>query len=369
MEHNLGENESSILFEPECLTLYLSDKCNLDCNYCYSKQTFLKKKKLKESIINLEDIQIAAEFVAKNCYQKEKPFVLVFHGGGEPTLFLDLIKKIFNRVYLILDRYNLPIFSYIATNGIMSKDEVRWLADNFCQIGISCDGPPDIQDLQRKMESGDRSSEILINTVNILNRKKADFIIRSTITPTTYKKQVEIVDYFINVFKAKQIRFEPVYGNVNEHKFDKTDANEFVENFLNAKKRAEDLGANLSISGVRPEEIHGPYCNILKNVLQLSPEGYASACFLHAPKTENDFFNIGSVNRVKNVFEPDKKKIKSLKKKVQKIPTECKACINKYHCARNCPDICYLNDYYSDQNFRCLIQKKITEIQIKSKKI
>ena len=34
------------------------------------------------------------------------------------------------------------------------------------------------------------------------------------------------------------------------------------------------------MSGTRLDEIHGPYCNILKGVLQVTPDGTISNCFL-----------------------------------------------------------------------------------------
>ncbi len=83
----LAERRREGAFSPECLTLYMNNECNLSCVYCHSDPSPGPASRLDE-----ETIVAAAEVVAENCKQKGRPFYLVFHGGGEPTLHRERVE-------------------------------------------------------------------------------------------------------------------------------------------------------------------------------------------------------------------------------------------------------------------------------------
>ena len=132
-------------FQPECLTLYLSGRCNLSCRYCFSNRDALEPQ-YSESLqgpqtINEKAVEAAANLVARFCVQKDKPFHLVLHGGGEPTVHPSLIERITDMTKNIARKYGLDWFGYLATNGVMSESRAGWAAGLFSLIGLSCDGP------------------------------------------------------------------------------------------------------------------------------------------------------------------------------------------------------------------------------------
>ncbi|MEZ5397869.1 MAG: hypothetical protein R2724_34590 [Bryobacterales bacterium] len=368
-------------FEPECLTIYLSNRCNLQCSYCYAAQNgkrdliSIQKRVPGEGsneafpVINEEVVGAAANVVAANCVNKGKPFTLVLHGGGEPTLHWATIQRLASITKRIARSRNIKWWSYLATHGAISDDKAQWLARNINLIGLSCDGPPDIQNTQRPKHDGVPTSELLKHTAKVFLSFGAKFVVRATITPITVYRQSEIVTYICQELGAKEIRFEPVYFTEGSHKvgFKPADAEVFVSHFLDAEKRARELGSELKMSGVRLDEIHGPYCNILRDVLHLTPDGSATACFLSTDGREpgTASMTIGQLESPGGNFRLHEERITAFRHQATRIPARCHDCVNVYHCVRECPEVCPVVDQEEDSRkeggFRCRVQKQLAE--------
>ena len=89
-------------FAPECLTVNLTDKCNLACSYCYTQAG------RGPAVVSLRAVEAAGRLVAANCVAKAKTFHLVLHGGGEPTLEWKLLEEVTARG-LLQQRGALPM--------------------------------------------------------------------------------------------------------------------------------------------------------------------------------------------------------------------------------------------------------------------
>jgi uncharacterized protein len=205
----------------------------------------------------------------------------VLHGGGEPTIHWELVKQFEVLTRQIANEFGVDWFGHIATNGVLPEKRARWLANHFNLVGLSCDGPPEIQDRQRPIGGGGKSSPFVERTAHAIAEAGGQFEVRSTITPQTLARQVEIVSYLHERLRASRMRFEPVYRlrGRNQIAFTPDQSESFVEHFLSAQSKARSLGCSLSFSGVRPDEVHGPYCDVLRDVLHLTPDGTATACF------------------------------------------------------------------------------------------
>jgi radical SAM protein with 4Fe4S-binding SPASM domain len=365
-------------FEPQCLTLYLSNYCNLDCTYCYASgktDQNLRSSRHNMPVMRGDVVLAAAKRVARNCARTSKPFSLVLHGGGEPTVHWEQVEKFVEITREIADRFKIDWFGYIATNGVLPENRVRWLARHFGLIGLSCDGPPDIQDDQRPLLNGAKSSPFIERTARILNEAGGKFQIRATITPGTISRQVDIVSYLHGKLGATSIRFEPAYRL--KHKkmtgFEPQHADIFVEHFLAAQHKARFLGCDLSFSGVRPDEIHGSYCNVLRNALHITPDGGASACFFCTDTkcSSGKRFKIGYYNKETGDYVVDPDRIERHRRAASQIPEYCHDCFSIFHCARGCPDLCALDNELGIANrpqpsqirhvalFRCRVQKRL----------
>ena len=141
-------------FTPVCLSINLTERCQMDCAYCFSKTPGRNQRK---NLLTVPAIVAAARLVAGNCSTRKLPFNLVFTGGGEPTLAADLLVATVRETRLLAVSHGVEWRSYLATNGGAPDTFLVWLAKNISEIGLSCDGPPDIQDAHRPM-AGSQSS-------------------------------------------------------------------------------------------------------------------------------------------------------------------------------------------------------------------
>ena len=348
-------------FTPECLTLYMNNECNLSCVYCHTDPSPEPAARLE-----LETIARAAELVAEGCQQKGRPFYAVFHGGGEPMLHQERVERALALLDEVASAHSVELFRYVATNGVMPEQKARWLARHFDLIGLSCDGPPDIQNSQRPRWGGGTTSHVVERTGRILREESCRFHVRTTITAATLERQAEIADYICRQFSPEEIHFEPVYVSVRTGASTGLDANragEFVTHFLEAREIAREHGILLMSSGSRLDSIHGPYCHVFRDTLNLVPGGVATACFetTDTARVEEKGAKIGALNRESGRFEIDQPRVRELRRRLGVVPARCANCFNRYHCARECPDRCPLNDDGDapGPGFRCLVQKSL----------
>ncbi|MFH1136959.1 MAG: radical SAM protein [Pseudomonadota bacterium] len=352
-------------YQPECLTVVLTDACRFACEYCYSR---MSRSAGPGAGPTEAQVAAAAALAAENSRERGGPFRLVVHGGGEPTLDFHLLEKVVRLTRALAGRRGLDWTGYIATNGFLSTSRAAGLARMFDRVGLSCDGPPDIQDRQRPLASGRPASRVLERTAQILAESGIELSARATITPRSFRRQVEIVEYLCSGLKIRDIRFEPVFG-AGKAGFEPDLAEEYAANFLAARRQAARLGGNLSQAGVRPEEIHGPFCEVSRNVLRLVPGGWASACFLfpgvHGLTAAE--LKIGAPDPISGRFLIDANAVAALGRAADRIPSACRDCLNIFHCSRGCPDRCPVSPRPGPDpggDFRCRLNQALARAMI-----
>lgn len=369
-------------YAPVCLTVYLSNRCNLGCSYCFAAPARLEDdsagRRLRQGhdrdaalpVIRADTVERAARVVADQCARSGKPLTVVFHGGGEPTLHWELLQRLVALTRRVAGMHGIDWWGYIATHGVLSETKAEWLARHFNLLGLSCDGPPAIQNAQRPTARGAGTARIVERTARIVTRIGTPFIVRATITPETVHNQSDIVRYLHQHLGAIGIRFEPVYRGDGDPRpaFRVEDAEPFATAFLAAQRSAWAAGVDLSLSGVRPDEIHGPYCHVLRDVLQLTPDGGVSACFLctdgRNPRAEALGLTSRELDHLPAILDVDR--IARLRRRALKIPDRCQPCVNFYHCARDCPDACPVVEDDAQGparqgGFRCRLYRRLGE--------
>ncbi|MHC1783650.1 MAG: hypothetical protein AB9891_13000 [Anaerolineaceae bacterium] len=347
------------LYTPKCLTIYLNQKCNLDCQYCFSDLNFDNKM-----VVSLPAIYSALELVAGCCGRDGDPLTVGFHGGGEPILSWEIIDQIQPYLLDLSVKYGTKLFRYLSTNGVMTEKRAQWLAKSVDMVGLSCDGPPDIQTMQRPIRGRSRntSSYYVERTGEILNESGVALQVRVTLTRNSFCKQEEICEYICNNFHPQSIHVEPVYfgGKARSTSLlHEEDVDCFVESYLKARMVANSYGSTWELSGTRMNSIHVAYCNIFRQVLQLVPGDSATACFktINSQQTEGMNFNIGRFDPKNDRFVIDNSRIDKLRKSYQ-LPDLCRDCFISYHCTHNCPNACPLNQT-SGADFLCKLNKNI----------
>lgn len=152
----------------EC-TLYLTENCNLKCNYCYEGND--KRSKT----LNNQDLEKAISFIVQNNPQNEN--INLTFLGGEPLLNKDAI-------YLCMDIINhkwsqsKELFKFhITTNGILlDKEIIKLFKENNVDVSISIDGDKRTHNLNRRSKNGTDVYEDIIENMHLMQEMGLDFL-------------------------------------------------------------------------------------------------------------------------------------------------------------------------------------------------
>jgi sulfatase maturation enzyme AslB (radical SAM superfamily) len=348
-------------FSPECLTIQTGNECNLNCSYCYSKDEQTNNNKLI-GFPDINSINKIIEFISPFSTLSKRKLTVVFHGSGEPTYHWDKLVETQQSVSKMSAERGLDVFFYIATNGCLKEFQIDWLAENMDLIGISCDGPEAIQYNQRfSKKAMYMPIDEVCKRILSLNGK---FDIRATITRETISSLVEITKYFIFDCKATNIRIEPVYL-AGDYGFKDEDAEIFFKHFVDARNFADQFHIGFNYSGVRINELHGPFCESMRNTIRLTTNDITQNCFCYM---FDDNFITGSFINGK-IFNLSTE-IDEIKKMSFLIPECCSECINIYHCSRGCPEFCIFEKETSKSvklnTFRCRLHQLLAVDDIMS---
>lgn len=353
-------------FNPEALIFSPGTDCNASCVYCYSRGY-----DPHQSISHFDPrfLKAAARLVAANCSAKGLPFNFAVHGEGEATLYWDSLIQAAAMTREVAREYDLVWTGYVGTNGLLSEEKLVWLGDNFNVVGISCDGPPEIQDYQRPGNKGQKTSSVIERNIRCLISRGHSPRIRTTITPGSMHRQAEIVAYLAGELGIRDIHFEPVYraGKNQQIGFASVDAEAFAGYYLAAEREAAKRGCSLRLSGVRPDEIHGPYCHFLNQTLHICAPDRVIGCFF-----PGNGYDISKALTADNPFGLSLNNALPgrLRESATRIPERCQDCINIYHCSRDCPEFCYLEPTPAESEalpgFRCRLLKLLGETWISS---
>lgn len=341
---NLDHDERKLFFENDLLTLknidpfqksdnkyvepiiFFTNKCNLKCLYCFSKGGEL-------SIDNsFERIKALIDF-SKNSLGDYKKGKIMFFSSGEPTLVYGLLKKTYRYINRILKK---KIETSLISNGTFPKSVADWIIRNGIELQISCDGPPYIQDFQRPVKDGSKSSKIVENDIKyFVKRGYKNFNTHAVITRYSVNKMDEILNYFHRL-GVSRVTFADmfVYGRAKKDLSANTD--EYVENVMKVIELSDMYGVRYGVN-ILPLKVTTKFCGA-GNMIVLLENGLITTC-LNAVGNDkaSKFFAIGEYNEKRKRIELDeKKRVLVANRTVDKIK-ECKNCILKWNCGGGCP--------------------------------
>jgi uncharacterized protein len=324
-------------FLPYETTLFLTTRCNLRCVYCYADGGSRAERELP-----WEAARAAIDLVARNAKTCGRDnFILGFHGGGEPTMAWETMKRCVEYAREEARRLGLKANVHSATNGLLSPAQRDYVIRNFTGLNVSLDGPEDVQDRNRPKADGSGSFGQVMENLKAFEKAGFDFGIRVTVTAQSAARLPEICDYLFGEFKAlKRLHAEPVWycGRCRTSGERPPDPMAFSLAFLDAQTRARRRGRNVEYSGARLDSLSNKFCAAPGDGFSVMPDGHASTCYevCDGDDPRSRIFHYGSYDGSRGEFIFDQERLRALRAlTVDKIP-HCGDCFCKWHCAGDC---------------------------------
>jgi uncharacterized protein len=176
----------------------VSEACNLACDYCYYSRCGGKPgniERIDDGVLEkfIKEYMALSNGVARFAWQ-----------GGEPLLAgLDFFKK----VVQLQAKYAPPntiISNSLQTNGTLIDEEwAKFFKKYNFLVGVSLDGPKEINDARRITGSGAGSFERVMQGINFLRKYDVDFNILTVIHENNVYNAKQLMDFY----QREQFRF------------------------------------------------------------------------------------------------------------------------------------------------------------------
>ncbi|MGU8435558.1 radical SAM protein [Clostridium perfringens] len=313
-------------FRKRCLSVLITDVCNLHCSYCYCKGT-----KSSSNKVNMRFVKRAI----LDFYEQEGKIFVRFFGDGEPTLFKDTIKEIVEFCYNIDKNAKFEL----QTNGTYNEDFGKWIAENINIVWISYDGTTEINDHYRKDVRGKSVSKLVEKNIKYLATRIETLGVRSTIGAYNVYRQNEIIDK-MEELGVKNIYSDLMFGEVGTGKYfeKEVDTMVYAKTFLEAYRYAKNKGISYgSFFTINFDEKVLISCRSCVPMPHLTTDGYVSCCDMGYEYDERmDCLFYGKYDSETDTIHYNTEKIKYLQERSVNNLKECENCEAKYHCAGGC---------------------------------
>ena len=181
--------------------------CNLGCKYCF----FLSKKDLYPgSSFRMSDA-ILESYISQYIRAQKVPLATISWQGGEPTLMgLNFFRKA-TAMVLKYKRPGMTIQNTIQTNGILiDEDWCQFFKENNFLVGLSLDGPHEINDTYRVDKSGRSTFDRVIRAAKSLRKHKVDFNILTTVHAANGDRPLNVYRFLRDEVRTEFIQFIPI---------------------------------------------------------------------------------------------------------------------------------------------------------------
>ncbi len=327
--------------KPSAVYLNPTERCNLNCDYCYIPGEMRKSGKHMSQTDLLQALAILKSYFKKSLPRGSLPQV-VFH-GSEPMLNREA-------VFAAIERYRDDFRFGVQTNGtLLDEAAIKFLTSHGVGIGLSLDGHiAEIADRTRRNWAGKGSFTKVLAAMELL-KGYSGYNLICTVTSRNMRSLCRIVDFF-HGYEVPVCMLNPVRCTQQGARDIKPTDAQMAKYYLEALDRSYELyqktGRKLVIAN---------FANVLVGIVaptarrlmcDISPCG-GGRCFF-AVSARGDIFPcsefIGLPNfKGGNIFTDDIEKVLSTGafgmvtgRKVEDIEP-CRRCAIRHFCGAPCP--------------------------------
>lgn len=283
---NIYENNNK---QDRCknITFVITEKCNLNCSYCYqinkSKKTMTKKiaKQAVDFILNKELVNGYYDTNISNS-------IILDFIGGEPLLNIDIIDYIVEYFKFKTFEMNHPwAYNYhinITTNGTLfnNKNVQDFLNKNKgkVNVGITIDGNKELHDSCRKFPNGKGSYDIVEEAINTWLKYDNNPQTKITLCPSNIKYLSEAVKNVWNlgiIGTMTNCVFEEGW-NIENAKILYNQMKILADYLLEDENYTKYMCSLFDEKIGHKEENDGNFCGGNGNMLAIGPDGKCYPC-------------------------------------------------------------------------------------------
>jgi len=294
-----------------------SGKCNMNCKYCFYSDE-MEHREIRD--LGNMTVETSVNIIEKALVFADGGHITFAFQGGEPTVRgLDFYRKFIENIKTRNSKKSNITYA-IQTNGLLIDEEwAEFFHENKFLVGVSLDGTRDLHDMNRIDMKNKGTYKKVMDSIDILERKKVDFNILTVINRTNSKKILKIY----NLYKKNGFNFmqfipclEPIGENMGGSKYALTsdDYEIFLKTLFNAWYKDVKEGKFISIRyfdnllgmymGKEPESCDMRGMCSVQNVIEA--DGSVYSCDFYVM----DDYEIGNINEmsIEEIVESDKAK-------------------------------------------------------------
>ena len=286
------------------LRLNVTERCNLDCTYCFERESNIYgKKRVMEWDIARKAID---EFISLAIENKQSRISVRFF-GGEPLLNWNLVDRCIEYVKEITPD-DIHVSFIMNTNGTLINDEIALkLSENKVAISLSLDGVGTYHDNTRKYINGQGSFDIIDKNIDILIRNQCQFNLSVVCSDFNFPHLRELIDYMKKKQDEKGYRMSVNFNNIqicNREGVDMLPIKEKVGYLVDVLKYAREVGI-YSYGGLTHFVFDklvrgsiGNYCAGTGSEFSVDPDGNILPC-------SGQQIVLGTLNNFRDIFKSE----------------------------------------------------------------
>lgn len=315
------------------LRLNITEKCNLDCSYCFERvSNVYANKRVMTWEVAKKAIDEFMLWISKN----KQSNVSIRFFGGEPLLNWDLAERCIKYAKETAPTETNVNFIF-NTNGVLINDEIaKVLAENNISISLSLDGVGEYHDKTRKFINGTGSFDIIDKKIEILARNKCMFNLSVVCSDINFPHMRELIDYIQKKQDEIQYRISVCFNNIqicSRSGIDTYSTAQKVGFLIDTLKYSREKGV-YSFGGLTHfvfekllKGFDGSYCAGTGREISIDPDGCIFPC-------SGQEILLGTLDKFEEIFRSEN--YKSLTKRRAGNIDNCNGCEIEGFCAGGC---------------------------------
>jgi len=173
----------------ELVVIQGSPFCNINCKYCYLPNRLNKDKISKETVFKIVERLIQDDLLGRKVS-------FVWHAGEPLAVPLGFYHDLFSIIKQCVPE-STRVQHHMQTNGTLINDEwCAFIKEHDIRIGVSVDGPQELNDLNRLTRSEKSTFDKVMRGVNCLKKHGIEYHAIAVITQSALEQPDVIYDFF-----------------------------------------------------------------------------------------------------------------------------------------------------------------------------